>query len=151
QTEQRLRSILVGAIAQLGWSSDDPRRIKYEASATEQEIVQGALNVADTPDHVFSFFRTIEGMPENLSVRDFLDLDKDGVPDCGARPRLDHLKNTLCHLLPGNVFEFQARWTGSGTSTDHLPALCEAMFTNLSRVIGEEIALLEEVDQLDKE
>ena len=33
-------------------------------SATEQEIVQGALTVDDARDHVHAFFRSISGLPQ---------------------------------------------------------------------------------------
>ena len=43
--ESRLRRILLDAVAALGLQED--ARLKYEASATEQEIVRGALRVPD--------------------------------------------------------------------------------------------------------
>ena len=42
--EPCLRDALRKAIDELGWAPDDERRIKYETSATEQEILRGALD-----------------------------------------------------------------------------------------------------------
>ena len=56
KTETELRLILIRAIDQLCWQKDDIRRVKYEASATEQEINQGALKPDDAHKHVFCFF-----------------------------------------------------------------------------------------------
>ena len=42
--ENRLKSIFLDAIEKLQWKVGDPRRFKYEASATEQEIINGVLN-----------------------------------------------------------------------------------------------------------
>jgi hypothetical protein len=55
--ESRLHSILLQATQGMALTPDE--RLKYTASATEQEIVSGALRVADAPEHVFCFFRRI--------------------------------------------------------------------------------------------
>ena len=59
--EARLRAVLALATADLGL--EEHRRIVYEASATEQEIVAGALGAGD-PDQVVCFLRGIEGYPD---------------------------------------------------------------------------------------
>jgi len=48
--ERRMREAFLAAIAALGWPADDPRRFKYEASATHQEIRAGALEAEDPHD-----------------------------------------------------------------------------------------------------
>jgi hypothetical protein len=50
----RLRRTLSG-----GWPSDDPRRTKYEASATHQEILQGLGKSNQDRRHVFVFCRKV--------------------------------------------------------------------------------------------
>jgi hypothetical protein len=52
---------LLRALAQVRTDIIPPAgRVIYEASATEQEIVNGALAVPDATEHVFAFFRAIE-------------------------------------------------------------------------------------------
>lgn len=107
KTEHRLRAILLVGVNRLAWPGTDERRLKYEASATHQEILHGALQVKDTIDHVFGFFRTIEGLPQNVRARDYLDLDPQDRPDAEARERLDRLillrrsQECVCESMAG--------------------------------------------------
>ncbi len=146
--EREIRSILLRAVQGMPLEAYD--RMKYEASATEQEIAQGALRVADAPERVFCFFRTIKDLPQDLSAKDFVDLDTSGNPDIEAAARGDDLKEKLHCLPPGNIHDYEAGWTGSGVTTDHVPQLCDDVFNALSRIIEEEVARLE-ADPLDKE
>jgi hypothetical protein len=66
--ERPLRQIFVD----LGLTDD--AHLKYWASATEQEIGRGALNVDDASDHVFCFFRKINGLPQDGTAEGFRDL-----------------------------------------------------------------------------
>ncbi|MGD8752256.1 MAG: DUF4062 domain-containing protein, partial [Anaerolineales bacterium] len=88
EVEQPLRKILEQAAVQAGLTDD--QLIKYRASATEQEILKGALTVKDAAEHVFCFFRHIKP-PLSLNhhlASDFLDLGEDGKPDLTAMNRL---------------------------------------------------------------
>ncbi len=147
--ERDLRSILLAAVKGMPLEAHD--RMKYEASATEQEIAQGALRVPDAREHVYCFFRTIKDLPRDLSGRDFVDLDSEGNPDIDARRRLEELKHKLRGLLPDNIYDYEARWNDGGITTDHIDKLCEDVFDALSRIIEQEIERLEQVDPLDKE
>ena len=76
RTEKRLCKILLDGIDSLGWPEDDQRRIKYECSATHQEIIEGALKLPDEREHVFAFLRNIrnkECLPENTEYIDQYD------------------------------------------------------------------------------
>jgi len=53
EIEPRLCELLVNAARQVFPETDDPRRQKYEDSATHQEIRHGALQAEDAPNHVF--------------------------------------------------------------------------------------------------
>ena len=64
EADSRLREIISGAIEALGWPEDDPRRMKYECSATHQEILRGALDLPDEREHVFAFFRRIDNLAD---------------------------------------------------------------------------------------
>src|SRR6185436_779096 len=55
--ERRLREALEGAARAAGFNEADAR--KYRASATELEVIKGAVNVPDARKHVFAFFREI--------------------------------------------------------------------------------------------
>ena len=70
--ERKLRSTLLRAMDALGWPEDDPRRIKYESSATHQEIIAGALGAQDSSEQAFCFFRNIEGLPQNFKAEEFI-------------------------------------------------------------------------------
>lgn len=149
--ERELRAILREAVTRVGWDAIDPRRIKYEASATHQEILQGALQVKDNIDHVFGFFRTIEGMPQDATARDFLDLDPQERPDEEARGRLDQLQTEMRSLLPNNIHSYSATWAGTGPSATHLKQLCADVCDRLSRVIEEEVKRHDRFDKVEQE
>ena len=70
--EARLQTILAQAALQLGFSP--ARLLPYTASATEQEIAAGALRVKDAPEHVFCFFRSLEGLPMEFNAQAFCTL-----------------------------------------------------------------------------
>lgn len=97
----------------------DARR--YGASATEQEIVHGALKVDDARDHVFCFFRELDELPPDASAADFVELDDD------ARARLTRLKTELGRRLDGNVYRYSAGWSETTVTTAHLGDLPEAL------------------------
>lgn len=147
--EERLRAILVKAVEGMPLEAYD--RLKYVASATEQEIAAGALRVEDAETHVSCFFRRIVGLPHDPRARDFVDMDEHGYWDAEARERLDNLKYRLRGLLPSTVHDYEARWTGDGVTTDHIPQLCADVYESLARVIVEEVSELEQVPTLDRE
>ena len=67
--EVRLQAILAQAAVELGFSLE--RLLPYTASATEQEIAAGALMVTEAPEHVFCFFRSLEGLPTGFDAQAF--------------------------------------------------------------------------------
>ena len=143
---------------------------KYVASATEQEIARGALRVDDAPEHVFCFFRSITNLeelkadippepverptPEAPLAEDFVDLrhpETDRTVDSDARDRLDALKDRLRGALPGNVHDYEARWTDGDISKEHIEALCRNVLERLSGVIEAELRAIEDESPLDRE
>ena len=104
EIEQRIRSSFLQAIERLGWGKEDPRRDKYEASATEQEILQGTLNlpqeVPEAREHVFCFLRSIQGISDYETAKNFLDLADGTERDVDSSVRLDRLKQRLLQTLP---------------------------------------------------
>ena len=136
KTEARLHAILSGAIAAAGF--DEKTRVRYEASATEQEILHGALQVPDAAGHVFCFFRTLEAKPgvdlakaepTDIEVADFLDgtkADDRFAIDAESHERQTALKDEkLRPLLGTNVHDYRASWAPTGIRTDHIGSLPE--------------------------
>ena len=75
--ERTIHNILEREAIHLNLSQEELR--KYTTSATEQEIMTGALGIHDAPDHVFCFFRNIDGLPVDPNPMDFLALVKEKV------------------------------------------------------------------------
>ncbi len=132
ETERTLRHLLLQGIENAHWDGADARRIKYEASATHQEIIQGALKVPDADQHVFCFFREINHLPQNPAARDYTDDDTD------AQHRLISLKQQLRQRLPKNVYEYAVNWEQDRPSLDYLDALCDQVYACLAQVIERE-------------
>jgi len=154
ETETSLRRILRNALEKISFTDED-QRIKYESSATEQEIVAGALGVHDAKEHVFSFFREIEGLPQDESAQDNIDLIEEKgkkLPDTGAKGKLDALKEKLIEKTSkDNIFEYEAEWKGNGVSTQHIKKLCDDVYNRLSKIIEKEISLIEDKTPLERE
>jgi len=149
EVELKLRRILISAVRTIPLSED--KRMKYIASATEQEIAAGAMKLPDAHEHVFCFFRKIKSLPEDESPKDFVDLAESGKIDVGAQTQLNILKEKLKTKLADNIFKYEAEWEGNSTSTDHLDKLCEDVHKSLSDVILKEIVRIKEVAFLEQE
>ena len=143
KVEKQLRSIIQRVVGNLSLSSNE--LLKYYASATEQEIVAGAMNVVDAKEHVFGFFRTIQNIPVCLETSSFCEID----PQI-AQMQSD-LKMKLCQTLPGNIHQYTTNWQDEGPSMDHLGQFCEDVYTEISSVILAEVACLDEIDPLERE
>jgi len=140
--EARLHAIFSGAIMAAGF--DDDARVRYEASATEQEILRGAMQVPDAGEHVFAFMRSITNIgelvkaipptrperpkgPNALSLaEDFVDLidpDDDREVDVAAGKQLVGMKSRLEDKLPGKTHKYKAVWATDRISLDHIGKL----------------------------
>jgi len=138
ETAAGLRQALLRGLDALGWAPDDPRRLKYESSTTEQEIVDGALRVENAGAHVFGFIREIvvkkedgeeapllRALPTDPGVGLFADLGDKGRPIQEAVDRQNALKEQVRNTFKGNVHGYKATWTGSGITTAHIGMLPE--------------------------
>ena len=154
--EARLQHALKSAAGQAKLAPD--ALVKYERSATAQEIIAGALSVADPGDKVSCFLRSIEGARDT----DGRLVDAaEGYIDVDPRP-ITALKAELRERLAGHpeaVTERRARWTSHGPSADHIgilpanldhclalldtpqspPTLCGSVWRRLARTILLEI------------
>ena len=147
--EIRMRRILCDAVTKLGLGPE--QRAKYFTSATEQEIEAGAMKVVDAERHVHCFFRTIEGLPQDKSAGDYIDLKETGSVDADAQTRLTNLKTRLEDRLKANVHKYRATWQGGAVSALHLDGLCEDVWLALSEVILGQMKQMAEIDPVDKE
>lgn len=147
--ESRLQRILERAaiLADL----DPEQRIKYSTSATEQEIMNGALGVPGAEEHVFSFLRQINGLPQDSRARGYLDLDNNGSADQTAAQKLANLKYRLEARMPDNTYHYRASWLGNRINLEHLKQLCQDVYHCLSEVILEELTTLQSADPLERE
>ena len=154
--KQFLRSVIASETKQ----SPTIDRLKYTASATEQEIYHGALKVPDAKEHVFCFFRKITNLdklagdaPHTANARYFVDVDENNKPDTNTGKQLTALKGTLSSSLAGNVHNYEAEWTGNGVTTSHIDKLCDDVYDALSRIILKELKEIEKLkeDQLKME
>lgn len=114
-----------------GDTDDIPSSVRFQGSATEQEIWHGALQVENAREHVVAWFREIDqtgGKPQPSQLKHFLDLRPDQSPDTDAAAALAALKNQVEQkLAPEPILHAQCRWatdasgaiTGEVT-TDHL-------------------------------
>ncbi|MCK8114881.1 AAA family ATPase [Anaerosoma tenue] len=117
--------------------------VKYTTSATEQEILAGALDDEVEAKSVFAFLRTISGLPESAAAKRFRDLTLEGAVDTEAVDLLADLKGRLrSGIGESNVKRYSAAWDGDAPSTGHIDQLCNDVFGSLTSVIDAEIERL---------
>lgn len=142
--ETPLARILRAAVAKLDLPA--AQREKYEASATEQEIIHGAFRYGAVAEgapvtHAFAFLRNIKNLPEDASASRFRDIGDDGKPDVEAMERAQLLKQSLRTTLAPNVCEYNATWHESGPAYDEYLSQFQA---DVERFLSE--ALIKQMD-----
>ena len=76
----------------------------------------------------------------DFTARDFQNLDeREWTVDEAAHSKQGSLKARLAAYVPDNVHPYQARWTGSGITTDHIDEMCKDVYSSLERIILDEI------------
>lgn len=117
------------------------------ASATEQEIIEGALKVADAAAHVRGFFRTIDNLPANPPPEAYTDV---GEPH--ARLRLDALKDRIQrHLGNSAIRRYHVPWRAEGICAGDLKQFCDEVWKQLSEVVENQITTLANVPAAELE
>jgi hypothetical protein len=146
---------LMGRFAETSPAKGSPPTIvRFQASATEQEIWHGALLVPDANEHVLAFFREIENVDEFSApalLKDFLDVDLSGKIDAVLPAEIKRLKDELrTRLSKANVFvnkntarlvlmrDSQGLRTADIT-TDHLAQLVDDVKCRLMQIIEAQI------------
>ncbi len=157
EVEQPLGDALRQAALQAGFSA--AQMLKYEASATEQEIHAGALAQLDAREHVLAVFREFrdagkvaEAAQVHEELRNYLDFKLEGGVDEDAAARLAQLKDhLLSHLGADRVRAREARWSEEGIGSEHLPWLCITVYRDLSRTIRRQICGKQELSSAQEE
>lgn len=126
-----------------------PSIVRFQASATEQEIWRGALGATDAKQHVLAFFREIdnlEAFPRAAKKRDFVDVDDAGAINDLSRGALHELKQELRKRLGNNCItstkhaRLVQRTNDKGepsldVTDGHLEELCARTYAALDAII----------------
>jgi NACHT domain- and WD repeat-containing protein len=128
EVEQPLREWMIRAARRAGFAETE--MVKYTASATHQEILQGALKVDDARGHVFAFFREIkdqEGIFASAAddfAKTYFDVDcEDRLPH-ESFERLQSLKKSIMNQIGhGNIRRYSVRRENGRVSEDHIGSL----------------------------
>jgi WD40 repeat protein len=132
--------------------SSPPAIVRFQASATEQEIWHGALRVPDAREHVLVFFRQIENIgdfSEPALLKDFVDLEPSGRIDAGLGAEQERLKKALePRLGEKNIFTGSSRLVPArdaqdqptaNVTTNHLTQLCTDVEKRMTEIIRGQI------------
>jgi tetratricopeptide (TPR) repeat protein len=157
RTEAGIREILLASVHRMGWTPDDPRRAKYEFSATHQEILAGTANLPPGGGPVLVFFRKIVNRAElrvdcggRPVAGDLVDTDEHGAFDEAGYLRLERLKEDLRKLPCVAFLEYEARWVNGHLETD-LRKLGRSVYRFLARSIRAWTAGFKEAPALARE
>lgn len=126
-----------------------PAIVRFQGSATEQEIWHGAFHGLDAPGHVRAFVRTIDNIRDYpaTKIKAFVDINDAGEVDEGSRTALMELKEALkTRLGADNVDEsccnVHIKQTHDGNcesifdvTTDHLQNLCKKVYEALEPIV----------------
>lgn len=140
RTEPRLRAILQAAAHRAGISEAD--RTKYTASATEQEILLGALDRRVTRDQVFCFFRHFDTPPTDSAYRE---------EDPEKRRQLVGLRTKLESRFLDHTRSYRVGWTGHGPPPEYLALLCQDVQQLIEHVIRAEVERLVAFGEFEEE
>jgi hypothetical protein len=155
--EKAVRDLFLRALETAGWPAADPRREKYDHSATHQEIDAGALALPDPEDRVLACFRTIKNLPEASDT--FSDHDPDGTRDEKAWQQLNDLRTALEDRIPkSHRYSYEVEsLCASAPLRENLhfdqDAFTDWVEENLRKIIDREIAEKQAMaaDPLDQE
>lgn len=114
-------------------------QIKYYASATEQEIIRGAMAADKAHEHVLIYFRNISNPQITAGAGAYFDLDSNGRLLEDTRKRQIALKDELRRRFPRNVKEFSAQLTPNGCTQSHIDDLCADVEATLKAIILDEL------------
>jgi hypothetical protein len=139
--ERTLRETLRAAAEKSGLT--ESQKTKYFASATHQEIMLGALNtpeeVADAREHVFAYLRKVDGLPEDETAGQYVDL-VDGKADSYSKKQLENLRKELIDTLGDeHCVEYPAAWKNGAVALADAKAFGEMVYNHLHTIIEAQI------------
>ena len=150
--DNQLRLALRDAVSALSFSEEE--LIKYYASATHQEILNGALNppseIEEPEKHVFALVRQADIIPKDESANGFIDLIGD-VHDTKAKAKLNTLKDRLETHLKENYITYKANWKNNKTEIEDAAAYADKIFDKLKAVIEEQLTKVIDDDEIAHE
>ncbi|MBI4567751.1 MAG: DUF4062 domain-containing protein [Planctomycetes bacterium] len=141
--EPALRRILRRALEGVPLEELDVRR--FVASATEQEIRAGALDLSLGENNALFFLRRLVVENGEEAPAHFRGVDP------AASAKQERLRAEIARTRPGDTCEYTATWTGEHFREEEIAAFCEAVKKELIARIEAVIAAHEEVDPLDAE
>ena len=136
-------------------ASSVPSIVRFQVSATEQEIWNGALQAPDATQHVFAFVRKLSNIEPSLAeaqpkqkLGEFVDLRPDGSWDADARKAQTQLLEALEMRLGANGYyqvtadarlHLDKAKDRFDVSAEHIEALCTAVREKLLQVIDQQM------------
>lgn len=130
QVEKPLRKVMLNSATLLDLEDDVMRLF---ASAIEQEVLTGVLEVSGAEKHTLCFLRHLSKAPSGLDSSKFIEKEADSCK------RLDKLKNRLRQKLGNKVQDYYVGWKDGEPSRDHLEGFCNDVKESLWQVISSEI------------
>jgi WD40 repeat protein len=139
-----------------------PSIVRFQGSATEQEIWRGAFDQGDAQKHVVAFSRDIGNLGEvadHPRLRDFANVDEHGKLDEILHEAIGALKTKLRNLLDDNYLTTaqpaHLRQTSDAdgkpqleVSTNHLDSLCDQIRNRLRPIIEQQITEYKRVPEV---
>ena len=127
-----------------------PSIVKFQASATEQEIWRGTFGAANTKEHVLAFIREIDDVEKFATptqIGAFIDVDVSGQRDQGATEALKQLKAMLENRLGENYsidkgsvrFDQSKADAPCDVTIAHLDELKQSVQTKLTNIINRQM------------
>lgn len=154
--ERKIHSILFNAVNKM--QLPPGRVVRYTASATEQEILKGALDEDVFKENVFGFFRSFESFNfggNSKAFKDFFDIDEHSNFDKVAYLKQKELKKKIKEHLKDNIISYDVKWTDwikkEKKKNKIIKTLCNKVYKSLEGVIKKEFESLKQEDVLTKE
>jgi len=150
--EKKIRNILRNAVTTLKFPDD--QRSKYFDSATHQEILRGAVSptedIGDPKEHVYAFIRTTEGLPGEISAKDYIELT-DNKPDAYCAKQLSNLKNDLKKKLEDHYIPYEGKWEKDHVKMNDPKWFADEIYSKLESIIDLQIKETKVADEIEQE
>jgi len=150
--ETEIRKILRASVEKTNLSEEE--KSKYFASATHQEITNGALippeDIAQPEEHVFAYVRTINDLPSDKSAQNYIDLNGD-KEDEYCKTQLESLKSELSKKLGNNYHKYEANWNEVKSEKFNLQAFADKVYKDIKAILTEQMKEVFSTDEIQHE